>query len=216
MTQAHDACERITVLLAVAVRLFRDGLAMALGAHERLHVRVAAGPASEVLAEARSTQPDLVLVDVSLDGALDLMRQLRSASPHTRILAFAVGDEVEAILDFMAAGAHGFFGANGSLAELVEVIERTVDGELPCSPRIAAQLLQQAVSRSARTAAPVVASGLTSREREVFALLKKGRSNKEIAAELCIAEATVKNHVHHLLAKMQVSTRGKAAAARDG
>jgi DNA-binding NarL/FixJ family response regulator len=213
MTQVHHARERITVLLAVAVRLFREGLALGLGAHDRLHVQTTAGPHAEVLAVARVLQPDLIVVDVSLDDALELMRELRTASPLTRILAFAVGDEIDTILDYAAAGAHGFFSANGSLPELVEAIERTVEGELPCSPRLAAQLLEQAVHRSASPASPGAASGLTGRERQVFDLLKRGRSNKEIAAQLHIAEATVKNHVHHLLGKMQVTTRGKAAAA---
>src|SRR5262249_39747545 len=89
--------------------------------------------------------------------------------------------------------------------------ERTVSGELLCSPQIAAQLLRAA---AARTEPAMFPSGgiLTGREQQVLSLLNQGRSNKEIANALNIASATVKNHVHHLLAKLQVTTRSEAMA----
>jgi DNA-binding NarL/FixJ family response regulator len=135
----------------------------------------------------------------------------RAESPDTRILAFAVREEIAAILDYAEAGADGFVTANSSVAELVEAIERTAGGELLCSPRIAAQLLRRAVAPppASETDSPL----LTQREQQVLSLLKQGRSNKEIGNALHIAEATVKNHVHHVLAKLQVPNRGKAAAA---
>jgi len=153
------------------------------------------------------------ILDVALENILDLMRALRSESSNSRILAFAVREDISAILNYAEAGADGFVTANSSIAELVEAIERTADGELLCSPRIAAQLLRRAAHRKTAEAG---ASGpvLTTREEQVFSLLKQGQSNKEIGATLNIAEATVKNHVHHLLEKLQVTTRGQAAAAR--
>jgi DNA-binding NarL/FixJ family response regulator len=215
MAHAEPARERITVLLAIAVRLYREGLAVALGAHDRMQVHATTGPASDVLAAAHALQPQVVIVDVASAGALDLMRELRSARPGARILAFAVEEEVDALLAYADAGADGFFNANGSLAELVEAIEQAAQGGLPCSPGVAAQLLRHAVQRAMHPVQHAPAGHLTSREREVFELLRKGRSNKEIASALHIAEATVKNHVHHVLAKMQVATRGKAAAVRE-
>lgn len=144
-----------------------------------------------------------------MDGALDLMRALRAESPRSRILAFAGREELEAILDYAQAGADGFVTASGSIPELVEAIERTAAGELLCSPRMAAQLLRRAAS----LAPDGTGYNLTGRERQVFSLLKQGRTNKEIAVGLNIAEATVKNHVHHLLEKLHVSTRGQAIAS---
>jgi two-component system nitrate/nitrite response regulator NarL len=208
-TNAHAP---ITVLIAVAVRLYRDGLSAALSAHERLRIQGTAGTPGEVQGAVRALQPDVVIVDVALGDVLDLMHALRAENSHSRILAFAVGDDIDSILEYAKAGAEGFFTSNGSLAELVEAIERTAAGELLCSPRVAAQLLKQATHAVDPPVPRSTGQLLTCRERQVFRLLKQGRSNKEIANALHIAEATVKNHVHHLLDKMHVGTRGQAVA----
>lgn len=203
----------ITLLIAVAVRLYRDGLAESLSA--RGHLRIARTTATplETQVAVRDLQPDLVIVDVSLKDALSLIRTLRLQNATTRILAFAVGEEISSILSCAEAGADGFVTVNDSLGELVEAIERTVAGELLCSPRIAAQLLRRAARQASSPVLHAAGRGLTRREAQVFGLLKQGRSNKEIANALNIAEATVKNHVHNLLEKLHVATRGQAIAA---
>lgn len=208
---------RTTVLIVVAVRLYREGLVAALRAHPQLAIHETSGAAGEVLARARALQPDVVVVDVSRPGFCELVRSLRADDSSARVLAFAVDQQIDAILEFATAGADAFFDSNGSLAELVEAIERTANGELLCSPRVAAQLFRQAAQQAGRELPPGALAAhadarLTRRERQVLDLLKQGRSNKEIASQLRIAEATVKNHVHNVLEKMQVSTRGKAAA----
>ena len=205
---------RITVLIAVAVRLYRDGLAAALGADEGFRVQAAAGSAAEIEAAALAMQPDVVIVDVALDDVLALIRSLRAQCSRRRILAFAVGEEIDTIIAYAKAGADGFFSANGSLAELVETIERTSAGELLCSPKVAAELLRQAARASPMPVMGDTDDALTQREGQVFTFLKQGRSNKQIAIALRISEATVKNHVHHLLQKMHVSTRSQAIASR--
>lgn len=203
--------EPIRLLIAVAVRLYRDGLATTLSPHAHLRIDGIAGTPLETQRAARQLQPDVVIVDVSFDDILGLIRTVRAESPASRILAFAVQEDIRTILDYASAGADGFVTANGSVAELVEGIERTAAGELLCSPRIAAQLLRQAVHQ-ANASARVGDQILTVREQQVFSLLRRGRSNKEIAQDLTISEATVKNHVHHVLEKLQMTTRAQAAA----
>lgn len=210
--RCHEVRARITVLIAVAVRLYRDGLAAALSAHGVLVVEATAGTAAQIEAAALAMQPDVVIVDVALGDVLTLIRSLRVQCARRRILAFAVGDEIDMIIDYAKAGADGFFSANGSLEELVETIERTAAGELLCSPRMAAELLRQAAGASPLTAPRSVDDTLTRREDQVLTFLQQGRSNKQIAIALHISEATVKNHVHHLLRKMHVSTRCEAVA----
>jgi len=212
MEQAGNTRDPISVLIAVAVRLYRDGLAAVLQKQSQLHVVGTAATLLDAQAASRNLAPHVVIVDVLMDGALDLMRAVRKESPNTRILAFAVQEEIEAILDYAQAGADGFVTANGSVAELVEAIERTAAGELLCSPRMAAQLLRRAAYEASRSGDDT-GYKLTTRELQVFSLLKRGLSNKEIAAGLNIAEATVKNHVHHVLEKLHVSTRGQAIAS---
>lgn len=202
----------ISILLVIGVRLFREGLETILNAQEHLHVNGSVATVLDAQNAIRTHRPDVVIIDVSLPDVSRAIGEIGRESTRPRILAFAVREDIGTILDYAQAGADGFVTANGSVAELVQAIERTAAGELLCSPRIAAQLLR----RAAHTEHPTeltAASALTIREHQVFSLLRKGLSNKEIASTLRIAEATVKNHVHHVLEKLQVTSRAQAAAA---
>jgi len=196
--------------------LYREGLAAMLNAQGNLRVSGTAGTGLEAQSAVRNLQPDLVIVDVSLDDVFGLMRLLRAESSTTRILAFAVREDISSIVDYAEAGADAFVTPNGSVADLVEAIERTAVGELLCSPRIAAQLLRRAAHQANRLTEDSAAPILTVREQQVFLLMKQAKSNKEIATTLNIAEATVKNHVHHVLEKLHVGSRGQAMATGLG
>jgi DNA-binding NarL/FixJ family response regulator len=119
MEQTTNPLEPITLLIAVAVRLYRDGLAAVLQAQSHLRVVKTAATPLDAQAAGRDLTPHVAIIDVSMDGALDLMRTLRAESPRSRILAFAVQEDIEAIVDYAQAGADGFVTANGSVAELV-------------------------------------------------------------------------------------------------
>lgn len=212
MDGAASGSRSIRLLLAVSVRLYRDGLAATLSAQPSMSVAATAASAPEALEVARTYHPDVAIVDVSLGAAVDLIHALRVENANITILAFAVREDIATILEYAEAGADGFVTAQASMPELMEAIERTAAGELLCSPRLAAQLLRRAAHRRENAADQRAGNGLTIREEQVFGLLRQGQSNKEIATTLSIAEATVKNHVHHLLAKLQVTTRGQAAA----
>jgi len=96
--------------------------------------------------------------------------------------------------------------------DLVNTIHSVARGELLCSPRIAATLFRALHAQGSRPDGDRLALTLTAREREIAPLIDRGLSNKEIAAQLRIEVATVKNHVHNLLEKLQVASRGEAAA----
>lgn len=210
--QSED-CTRapISILLIVGVRLFREGLEMTLQTLPHLRVLGSVATLLEAQTAILALQPDVVIIDVSLPDACRAMRDVRRDGAGPRILALAVREDIGTILDYAEAGADGFVTANGAVAELVEAIERTAAGELLCSPRIAAQLLRRAAHAEQASDADC-GSLLTIREHQVFSLLKRGLSNKAIADALRIAEATVKNHVHHVLEKLQVTSRAQAAA----
>jgi DNA-binding NarL/FixJ family response regulator len=212
MESAVVARKPIRLLVAVAVRLYRDGLATALAAHPHLRIDGTTATPLETRRALRDLQPDVVIVDVSFEDIVSVIRTLRAESSRSRILVFAVEENIDTILSYASAGADGFVTANSSVAELVEAIERTAAGELLCSARIAAQLLRQAARPPDGLTSHAIDHVLTGREQQVFSLLKQGRSNKEIARELTIAHATVKNHVHRVLEKLNVTTRGRAAA----
>jgi DNA-binding NarL/FixJ family response regulator len=203
----------VTVIVAVAVRLYRDGLTAALTGQDHLRIEASVGTPTEIQAAVRQLQPDVIVLDVALENARTLMGTLRAESARSHILAFAVREDINSILDYAEAGAEGFFTVNGSVAELVEAIERTAAGELMCSPRMAAQLLRRAAHQEeTRLDDDTVSSMLSGRQLQVLSLLKEGRTNKEIATALHIAESTAKNHVHQVLQKLQVASRAMAVA----
>ena len=148
-------------------------------------------------AAIRELQPHVVVVDSFLPDILSLLHVLRADRSSCRTLVLAVPEDITRILEYAEAGADGFVSTNGSVVELVEAIERTAVGELLCSPRVAGQLLRRVAHSAGRADARSPAASLTIREQQVFALLRQGRSNKEIGVALAICEATVKDHVHH-------------------
>jgi len=140
--------------------------------------------------------------------SLELIRELRAEAVDCKVLAFAVEENAPDIIECAEAGATGYVTAEASMDDLVTAIERITDGELVCSPQIAAQLFGR-ISRRDRV--PIGLQKLTIREQQVLDYIRQGQSNKEIGQRLNISEATVKNHVHHLLEKLAVTTRAQAA-----
>jgi len=204
---------RIRLVVVADVRLYRDGLAAALGRFDHLIVAGVAGDAAEAVRLVQQAVPDVAIVDISLDGGLGLFRELRALALTTKVIAFGVYDDSAAIIRCAEAGAAGYVTLNASIDDLAAAIERAADGELECAPRVAAELFRRLAGRTdPRPPAAPGGDGLTRREHEVLALLARGLSNKEIAGSLHIAEATVKNHVHNLLEKLNVATRAQAAA----
>lgn len=211
LPQRRPDHREIRVVVIADVRLYRDGLAAALGSHEPVVVVGQAGTCADARAIVAATAPDVVIVDVAVRDALELIRDLRRDSPQSEVIAFAVDEVTSSIVECAEAGAAGYVTAEASLEELVGAVLRAVHGELLCSPRIAGQLFRRLADVRA-PAAVSMAPLLTARERQVLDLVRQGLSNKEIAQTLNIAESTVKNHVHHLLAKLNVPSRTHAAA----
>jgi DNA-binding NarL/FixJ family response regulator len=212
MTSRSVANPLVQVVVVAEVRLYREGLAAALP-KERLALVGTASDHSEARTTVHTLQPDVVIVDVRMPHAFDLMRELRSDAPDTSLIAFAVHeDDVAAVLSCAEAGAAGYVSVNGEIDDLVTAVERAARGELVCSPRVAGELFRQVGRQSLqRGPADPQELTLTNREHQVLALLRQRLSNKQIASSLNISQATVKNHVHHLLDKLQVSSRSQAA-----
>ena len=198
----------IRVFLVSDVRLYRDGLVWGLTATGRL--QVVAAFERPVLALERLTEPvEVLLVDMSMNGATELIRAARVAHPQTFIVAFTVGMEDHAVLECIEAGAHGYVSRNGTVEDLTTTVESVVRGEARCPPRLAATLFRRvaALANENETAGSFLS--LTQRERQIVELIEEGLSNREIARRLGIEPATAKNHVHHILEKLQLRRRGQ-------
>lgn len=199
-----------SVFIVADVRLYREGLAKSLAGCSRLVVVGSSASRTDARERIPQLRPDVVLIDVAMRDSLELIRDLRADASRCKVLAFAVEDVAADIIECAEAGAAGYVTADASMDDLVGAVEGIGRGELVCSPRVAAQLFGRISERGGRS--PVETRTLTSRERQVLDCIRQGKSNKEIAQRLNIAEPTVKNHVHHLLEKLEVATRAQAAA----
>jgi DNA-binding NarL/FixJ family response regulator len=202
--------DEVRTLVAASVRLYRDGISQGLQRSPGVRVVGTAGDAREVLACVEQSAPHVVLLDVSMPGALQLVHDIPDA---VKAVVFAVDEEHEdTVMACVEAGVAGWVGRDGSLDHLARAVLSAARGELECSARVAALLSNRvaALARPGRAAPPGVQ--LTPREAEVAELISRGLTNKHIARTLALQPATVKNHVHHILEKLDVPTRGEAGA----
>jgi two-component system nitrate/nitrite response regulator NarL len=203
----------ITVVVAARMRLYRDGMADFLGHSPNLTVAATAATSAEALEHSRRLDPEVLLLDIGNESPPGTVPMLVAALPLTAVVVLGVSDAEEDVLAWIEAGAAGYVTRDESLEELTATVNHVVRGETRCSPRIAATLMRRVAAIAAEgLSLPAHARRLTSREREILSLIEVGLSNKQIATELSIQLATVKNHVHNILDKLEVSRRGEAAA----
>jgi DNA-binding NarL/FixJ family response regulator len=202
----------IRVAIVADTRLYRDGLALVLGGDLRISVVGTAAHRDQALASLPDLNPDVVLVDMGMPDSPAALRAIVERVPRSGVIALGVVEEDDDVLGCAEAGAAGYVPREASLDDLVHVIESVVRGEAICSPRVAATLLRRVAVLAAGGGPGLPRGSLTRREREIVRLIDDGLSNKEIARTLGIEVATVKNHVHNILEKLQVNRRGEAAA----
>jgi DNA-binding NarL/FixJ family response regulator len=204
----------IRVLIADDQTLVRDGFRMILDEQEDVEVVGEAADGFEAVARARELRPDVVLMDVRMPGrdGLEATRDLLRELPQTHVLILTTFDLNEYVYEAMRAGASGFLLKDVPRKQLIEGVRTVAAGEALLAPAITRRLIEQFVKHppaSVRALPPKLES-LTARELEVLKLVAHGRSNTEIAAALYIGEATVKTHVAHALAKLDLRDRVQA------
>ena len=199
----------LRVLIASDVRLYRDGLVWSLAASGRLRVDGSAESGPAALARLEDSALNVLLVDMSMEGAIELIHAVSVSYPDVHIVAYTVGLDDQSVLRCIEAGAKGYVNRNATVDELVATVESVARGESPCSPRMAASLFRRVAALAQSDRAAGTAPALTQREQQIVELLDRGLSNKEIATHLGIELATAKNHVHHILEKLQVRRRSQ-------
>lgn len=202
----------IRVLMVAHIRLYREGLADMLREEPRIEVVGTASGADEALAALREQEPDVVLLDMAIPDNVWLVRALVAAVPGTKVVALAVPEVEREVLACAEAGVAGYVTREGSIEDVVAAVESVARGEMLCSPRMAATLLQRVATLALERSPQSIEARLTRREIEILDLIDQGLSNKEIARRLTIELSTVKNHVHNVLEKLNVSRRAEAAA----
>ena len=205
----------IRVLVVDDQVLFREGLANLLSSQEDIAAIGDAGDGLEAIEKAHQLQPDLVLMDINMPrlNGLEATRRIRAELPEIKIVILTVSDADDDLFEAIKAGAIGYLLKNLKAQSLFERLRGAMRGEAALSPLLAAKVLEEFARQRQREAqAKDDQGGLTDREREVLQLVMDGASNKDIANTLCIAESTVKRHLHNILEKLHLENRVQAAA----
>ncbi len=212
----------IRVLLADDQALLRMGLRMVIDSEADLTVVGEAADGAQAVRMVAELRPDVVLMDVRMPGTdgITATERIAAGHPETKVIILTTFDLDHYVFDGLRAGASGFLLKDATPEQLTAAIRTVAGGEAVLAPTATRRLVEQFVgvtgagptgpTTGAPPPRPGVLDDLTDREREVFGLLARGRSNREIAAALFVSEHTVKIHVGRILAKLGLRDRVQA------
>jgi len=205
MTDLADVAP-IRVLIADDHPVVRDGLRGMLAGEPDLEVVGEAGDGIEVLANVDTLRPDVILMDLRMPGmgGVDAIRALTERRSPARVLVLTTYDSDRDVVPALGAGATGYLLKDAPRAELVRAIRAAARGEVVLAPSVATRLVTQLRSPAQET--------LSERELEVLTLIAQGETNRGAAARLFVSEATIKTHLLHIYAKLDVGDRAAAVA----
>ena len=210
----------IRVLVVDDHTLFRKGVVSLLSGEPEFQVVGEAGDGLEALQKAQALMPDLILMDLSMprcDG-LEATRRLKAVFPYLTIVILTVLEDDANLFEAVRSGAQGYLLKKIEPQALFANLRGVMRGEAPISRVMAGKLLGEFSRQAGQAVALPTRPELTPREQGVLGLVAQGKSNKEIAAALDIAENTVKNHLKNILEKLHLENRVQAAtfALREG
>lgn len=210
--------DTIRVLVVDDHPLFRQGVAHTLNQEEDMEVVAEADDATTALDKARSSLPDVVLLDIKLPGqsGLDVVRHLQRELPYCKVVMLTVYEDDDALLKALTEGARGYVVKGVSGDELVQAIRAVQAGETYVTSSMAGRLLTQLAHPGSPKPAQNQSVELTDRERSILELVAQGQTNKEIAAAVFLSEKTVKHYMTNILQKLQVRNRVEAALKARG
>jgi DNA-binding NarL/FixJ family response regulator len=196
----------IRVLVADDHTIVRTGIRHVLEGESGFDVVGEASSGTEAFELAVELHPDVVVLDISMpaESGLQVAARLRSVSSPPRVLILSMHDNPEYVIESVRAGAHGYLLKDTAATELRSAIRAVCRGESYFSPPVASRL--SAAVRGEHESRPASLDQLSGREREVLEGVARGRTNKEIAAELGISYRTVETHRESLMKKLQIRT----------
>lgn len=205
---------QISVLIVDSHRLFRDCLIQALKSDD-LTILDPAATRYEAVSKIKLNNPDVVLINNSLrnDSALELARELWLRFPHVKSVMYGLQESEDGYVAQVEAGLRGYiFEKNSSLEELQRTIRKVMAGEVACPPEVTYVMFTRLNQLASEKwwVNRATSMKLTPREVEILELIAKGLNNREIGERLYLSLHTIKNHVHKILQKLQVSRRSDA------
>jgi DNA-binding NarL/FixJ family response regulator len=190
----------------------REGLRSLLRRRPDLVVVGEADSVESAVREARTTVPDVIIMDVRLpDGSgVEACREIRSERPETKVLMLTSHADEDAVFASIMAGAVGYLLKQTRTGILIEAIERVMRGESLLDPAVTHRVLERV--RTGKIEADDELALVSVQERKVLDLIGEGKTNKEIAKDMVLSDKTVKNYVSRILAKLNLRRRSEAAA----
>ena len=217
--------EPIQLLVVDDHPLFRRGLIALLSQDDRFEIVGEAGDVGEALRVLAKTQPDLLLLDNHLPGVkgVDAIASLKSDRPNLRILMLTVSEDEEDLSKALQSGADGYLLKTSESDQLCDALVKVHEGHSVISPSMLNKLVSTmrhpanptaddvVIMSASKVAAIQSLDKLSPREKDIFLLIAKSLSNKQIARDLDIAETTVKIHIQHIFKKLDLISRVQIA-----
>ena len=215
----------VRILIADDHQLVRNGFKHMLGYEDDLEVVGEASNGREAVELCRRLKPNLVLMDVRMPemSGLEATHAIKAEQPEVSVLVISIYSNPGYLLEAIEAGADGYVLKDAPNQQLINAMRRVLRGESALNQELALQLIHSLATSETSppvepppapeggdTASTPLSNKLTSRELEVLRLLAQGKTNQEIAEDLLISRATVKVHVQHIIAKLEVSDRTQA------
>lgn len=208
----------IRILIADDHHVVRRGLVFFLKTQQEIEIIGEAKNGKEAVELALSLKPDIVLMDLEMpvQNGIEATREIKKHCPEIKVMMLTSFSDQDHVIPALEAGASGYQLKDIEPDELVKAIKQLMTGENQLHPKATSHLLSHLSGKNSSEKKSV--DELTKREIEVLQEIAKGKSNKEIAADLFITEKTVKTHVSNLLSKLELADRTQAAlfAVRNG
>lgn len=212
----NTVAKKIRVLIADDHQVVREGLTSILESKGEIEVIGQAADGKEAVAKTRELLPDVVLMDISMPNmnGVEATRQIKKENPQIGVVVLTMYADEEYIFDLVRAGAAGYLLKDADSAQIAKAIRAVSKGESMIHPAIAAKILNEFTHLSGKDKKVHKAArsedDLSEREITVLKFMAEGKSNKEIANELNLSDKTIKNHIHHIFQKLNVTDRTKA------
>lgn len=205
--------KRIRVMLVDDHEVVRDGIRSLLESEEGIAVVAEAGSSREAVLRASAARPDVIVMDVNLpDGSgIEATRQIRAEREQTQVIMLTSYADEEALFSAILAGAAGYVLKEIGTSDLVKAIRTVAEGKALLDPAMTQKVLDR-LRRGRELLKDERLARLTPHEERILSMITEGKTNREIAADLHLAEKTIKNYVSSILSKLGVARRSEAAA----